>query len=228
MFESKNESSWGKYVLGAGGVALVAGAIVLVVQAMKNGGSAPPQRLQDIVSVRSLPQPTPPPVTPPPTPPPETEVKQQMLDQSPISAPESKPVDHPQPASSSLGTNIQGSGGPDAFGLGSSGNGFIGGGGGGGGGGSRFGWYATLVSRAVSDALGKNKVTRTASYNVKVRIWSDANGRVLRAKLAGTSGDPLVDEAIRKQVLASLQLPEAPPEGMPMPIVMRISERRPD
>jgi periplasmic protein TonB len=229
MFEySEKKSSWGGYAFGAVALVLVVVAIVLVVQAAKSGGSSALDRPRDIVSVRSLPPPTPPPVTPPPTPPPQTEVKQQMLDQSPVSEPESKPLDHPQPASASLGTNIQGNGGSDAFGLGKSGNGFVGGGAGGSGGGSRFGWYATLVSRAVNDALGKNPITRTASYSVKVRIWSDANGRVTRAKLSGTSGDALVDDAIRKHVLANLQLPEPPPDGMPMPIVMRISERRPD
>jgi protein TonB len=229
MFEySEKKSFLGRYGFGAGAAALVVTVIVLVIQAAKSGGSSAPERPRDIVSVRSLPQPTPPPLTPPPTPPPQTEVKQQMLEQAQVSEPESKPVDHPQPASAALGTNVQGTGGPDAFGLGKSGNGFVGGGGDGNGGGSRFGWYAGIVSRTVSEALGKNPVTRTANYSLMVRIWSDATGRITRARLAGTSGDALVDDAIRKGVLSGLRLPEPPPDGMPMPIVMRISERRPD
>jgi periplasmic protein TonB len=181
----------------------------------------------DLVTVRP-PPPTPPPVTPPPTPPPQSEVKQQMLDQSPMTEAEAKPVDHPEPASSALGTNIQGTGGPDAFGLGKSGNGFIGGGPGGGGG-SRFGWYATLVSRTVTDALGRNPITRVASFSgIKVSLWIDAFGKVIRAKLSGTSGELSVDAALRGQVFVGLRLPEPPPDGMAMPFVMRISERRPD
>ena len=80
----------------------------------------------------------------------------------------------------------------------------------------------------MSDALGKDPATKYASYTIKVRIWSDSTGRVTKAKLAGTSGDQRIDEAIRKGVFAGLVLPEPPPEGMPMPIVMRIAERRPD
>jgi len=225
---SEKKSFWGTYGVGGGIVALMVVGIVMVVQAAKSGGSSAPERPRDIITVHSVPPPTPPPVTQPPTPPPQTIVKQQMLDQTPVSEPEAKPVDTPQPASSALGTNIQGNGGPDAFGLGKSGNGFIGGEREGGKGGSRFGWYAGIVSKTITDALGRNNVTRTASYSVMVRIWSDSSGRVTRAKLSGSSGDALVDDAIRREVLSGLQLPEPPPEGMPMPIVMRIAERRPD
>jgi TonB family protein len=84
------------------------------------------------------------------------------------------------------------------------------------------------VSKTVSDALGRNPATKYANYSVKVRIWSDSTGRVTKAKLAGSTGDPRIDEAIRKGVFAGLVLPEPPPDGMPMPIVMRIAERRPD
>jgi protein TonB len=223
---TENKTSWRGYAVGGCVLVAVVVGIVFVVRSAKNGGSPPPERPMDFVTVRP-PPPTPPPVTPPPTPPPQTEVKQQMLDQSPMTEAEAKPVDHPEPASAALGTNIQGNGGPDAFGLGKSGNGFIGGGQGGGGSGSKFGWYATLVSRTVTDALGRNPVTRVASFSVKVRIWADPYGKVVRAKLSGTSGDLAVDAAIRGQVLVDLRLPEPPPEGMPMPIVMRISERRP-
>jgi hypothetical protein len=53
-------------------------------------------------------------------------------------------------------------------------------------------------------------------------------GRIARAELAGSTGDPAVDAAIKNQVLTGLQLQEAPPSGMPLPIVMRITERRPN
>ena len=61
---------------------------------------------------------------------------------------------------------------------------------------------------------------------VQVRIWADSSGRITRASLAGSSGDPAVDNAIRNNALAGLQLPEPPPADMPMPINMRITARK--
>jgi TonB family protein len=61
---------------------------------------------------------------------------------------------------------------------------------------------------------------------VQVRIWADSTGRVTRAKLDGTTGDPKLDDALQK-VLTNIQLQEPPPAGMPAPIVMRLTARRP-
>jgi protein TonB len=65
------------------------------------------------------------------------------------------------------------------------------------------------------------------SLTIKVRVWSDSSGRIVRAELSGTSGDPTVDTAIKNEVLVGLQLQEPPPQDMPMPIVMMIREQRP-
>jgi protein TonB len=145
-------------------------------------------------------------------------------EEAPDSAPEPGPADDgPEP----LGTGIVGDGPPDGFGLGTRGGGGRFGGIGGGGGGSRFGAYAGQIQRSISEALRTNRRTRSASLSVKVRIWADANGRVTRAALDGTTGNPELDRALRDEVLTGLQLPAPPPQGMPMPIVMRITGQRP-
>jgi len=54
----------------------------------------------------------------------------------------------------------------------------------------------------------------------------DANGRVTRSQLVGTSGNPAVDQAIKNQVLNGLVLPQAPPADLPMPINLRITARK--
>jgi TonB family protein len=129
-----------------------------------------------------------------------------------------------------MGTNLQGDG-PNAFGLGVGGGGGMIGGtgtGGRGGGGSKFGAYAGQVQSRVVDAFRNNKKTRAAALNIKVRIWLDATGRVTRATLSGTSGKADVDAAIRDEILTGLQLQSPPPDGMPMPIVMRVSATRPN
>ena len=75
--------------------------------------------------------------------------------------------------------------------------------------------------------MRQNDKTRDANLRLKVRIWSDSNGRITRAELSGSSGDSSIDVAIKNEVLVGLQLQEPPPAGMPMPIVMMIREQRP-
>jgi TonB family protein len=60
-----------------------------------------------------------------------------------------------------------------------------------------------------------------------VRVWVDSTGRVTRASLEGSAGDAATDAAITKEILTGLQMQGAPPEGMPMPIVMRLKATRP-
>jgi TonB family protein len=126
-----------------------------------------------------------------------------------------------------MGSNIQGDG-PNDFGLqGRGGGGMIGGKGiGGGGSGSRFGWYAGRVQNAVASAVRTHKATRSARMSIKARIWVDPAGRVTRAALEGSSGDPAIDRALQSEILTGLTLSDPPPEGMPMPIVMRINASR--
>ena len=56
----------------------------------------------------------------------------------------------------------------------------------------------------------------------------DASGRVTRATLSGSSGDPGIDAAIREEILTGLKFQAPPPDGMPMPIVMRLKATRPN
>jgi len=222
-------------------IGFVAGVAALAVAAaigMKIlGGHSAPSNVSRITMVKLLP----PPPTPPPTPPPEVKPQptvQQMVEQKQMMEPETKPEkpeakrDEPPKAHDKapgpLGLNAKGEGAGDAFGLVGKpgGNGFFGDGGGGGG--TRWGWYAGEVQARVEDALQRNPRTRSAAGRLQVRIWPDTTGRIARAELTGSTGDPGVDAAIKNQVLTGLQLQEPPPSGMPLPIVMRITERRPN
>jgi periplasmic protein TonB len=187
--------------------------------------SAPVRKAQEMVMIKPTPPPPPPP--PPPQTPQETP-KEQMMEQTPVDEQEAKPEPTEAPAAA-LGTNVQGNGPADGFGLSGNKSGASGGGGNGGrANASRFGWYASQVIRAFTDALSQNPKTRNASFNVKVRIWSDVTGRVQRARLVESTGDARVDEALKNEILNGFQLKEPPPEGMPMPIVMRLAARRPN
>ena len=159
-----------------------------------------------------------------------------MIEQIPVIGMETKPDEASKAAptaseSPGLGTSIQGNGGPDAFGLqaGGSGFGIVGGtgkAGSHGGSNSRWGWYASQVQTTISEALQNNGHTRNADFHVVARIWSDRTGRITRARLAGSTGDGALDGALTNEVLVGLALQEPPPDGMPMPIVLRLTARR--
>jgi len=93
---------------------------------------------------------------------------------------------------------------------------------------TRFGSYAAQVQSTIKEALRQNNKTRTASISgVVIRVWIDKTARISRVQLVGTTGTPSLDSTITSEVLTGLQLKEPPPSDMPMPIMLRVSERRP-
>ena len=220
-----------RYLIWAGGAVMLVAPIALAMRTLTTTKETP--RSQPITLVKLLPPaPTP---TPPPPAPQSTPLQQQMIEQKQMIEPETKPL-HPdeKPKEDSkkappgpLGVNSKGEGSSDAFGLvgRQGGNGLLNGGGGAG---SRFGWYASQVQSRIEEALRQNGRTRTASMRLQVRIWADNTGRITRAQLSGSTGDPALDQAIANEVLTGLQLQEPPPSDMPMPIVLRLTGRRPN
>ena len=79
----------------------------------------------------------------------------------------------------------------------------------------------------IEAALRANSKTRNAIMQVQVRLWADASGRVNRIQLVSSTGDAELDAAIRNDVLGSIVLREPPPKDMPMPMVTRVTARRP-
>lgn len=207
-------------------------------QLFKKGQSteskAPPVQM-----VRLAPPPPPPPKPTPPPPQPQ-QVKQEqpkMVEQTPINEPVDKPEDPKpdEPPASPLAVDAQGSGPGDAFGLvGRPGARGIGDGGngnriGGGGRGGKWGWYASQIQSQIEAALRGNEKTRNAAgLRIEVRLWPDRMGRVERVALANSTGDTALDAIIKNDVLSGLKLTEPPPEGMPLPIVLRVTARRPN
>jgi outer membrane biosynthesis protein TonB len=189
----------------------------------------PPRQVRELTIVNIVPPPP-----PPPPPPPE----QKMIEQPKMAEPEfkeDKPVDKPKddpvkdakneepPGPLALDAKAVGPG--DLFNLGSK----VGGSpyGGGGGGGSRFGWYFSMVTAQIEAALRANGKTRNAMMQVQVRLWADGTGRVNRVQLVSSTGDAELDAVIRNDVIGSLVLREPPPRDLPMPMVARVTARRP-
>ena len=211
--EQPQQSLFKRFRVGIIVAAVLIGGIVVVAKLASTGGSS---KHENFTMVNIAPPPPPPPPMKPPPPQEQQKIEEPMIkEEAPKEAP---PKDEPP-----LGTGIKGPG-SDSFGLGSNpGNGRIGGGGDG----SKWGWYASQVQSRVQQALQQNRKTRTASMSINVRIWPDPNGRISRAQLAGSTGDSSLDSALRDEVLSGLQLSEPPPAGMPAPITLRVTAKRP-
>lgn len=241
-FNEAEEAAGGRHLsLRKAGAALASLAALAILTGagiwfFHSGSSLPPPRkVQELTVVKILP--------PPPPPPPPKPVEQKMVEQTPVKQEmlEPKPIDEPkdspkpkelpkdEPPPGPLSLDAKGDGPGDAFNLGGKpgGRGLIGGGGGGGGGGSRFGWYASIVQQQVASALRANPRTRSAVMQLQVRLWADSSGRISRVQLVSSTGSQELDAAIRDEVLTGITLREPPPKDMPMPIVARISARRP-
>jgi len=224
----RKKTFWEKHRTGVavGAIVLVLIIIGVVVKVAMGSKTPPPRKIEPIMAIKlPPPPPTPPPTPPPPTPPPEPP-KEKMIEQEPVKE-EPKPEPPKAPEPPALGSAIKGAG-DDGFGLSGNGGGFGNGSGIGGGSRSKWGWYASAVQSSVMSALRGHKLVRTAEMTVTVRVWVDSTGRVVRSTLSGSSGRADVDSALKNEVLTGLQLQSAPPEGMPMPIVMRITAKRPN
>ena len=210
------------FLLGILGV-LVVGAVIFVGQSFARSGP-PARKMPEVVMVRIVSTPPPP---PPPPPPQQKLAEDKMVEQAPVDDSEAKPEENSAPPAADLGTSIKG-GAPDGFGLTGNRNGGVLGDSGARSGGSRWGWYASEVQATVSDELRRNPRTRDAAFRIEVRVWPDLTGRLTRVALANSTGDAAVDTAIKTEVLAGLQLKGPPPPGMPLPIVLRLTARRPN
>jgi periplasmic protein TonB len=190
--------------------------VLVAITAKMASGNHGSSRRENLTLVSLDPPPPPPPQSTPPPPQEEQRMEQPMIKEA--EAKSEPPKDEPP-----LGTGIKGEG-TDNYGLSDkAGNGRIGGTAGNG---SRWGWYSSQVATRIQAAMQRNRTTRSANLSVDVRVWPDGSGRVSRAQLTRSTGDPNIDNALRNEVLTGLQLQEPPPAGMPVPIVLHITARK--
>ncbi len=82
--------------------------------------------------------------------------------------------------------------------------------------------YAGRVQPGIAQAVEKLSTTASRWQGI-VKVWVDAAGRVTKVRLSASSG-PGIDEAALLKELSQTSLP-APPPGLPMPIVLRLTAR---
>ena len=58
-----------------------------------------------------------------------------------------------------------------------------------------------------------------------MRVWIEADGRIKQVKLASTTGDGTLDEAIESDLSSLAKLGDSPPLEMPQPVSLKIVSR---
>jgi outer membrane biosynthesis protein TonB len=208
-------------------VMLAGGAALL----MLGDNTPPPRRVPEPIIVRLVPPPP-----PPPPPPEQKEPEPEVIEQPKMVEPETKdePIEEPkeeaeneandEPPPGPLALDAEAEGPGDAMGLGANpgGRGLLGGGGR-----SRWGWYASMVQGEIESALRNNAKTRNSLMQVQLRLWADSSGRINRVQIVSSNGTAELNAVLQNVVLSGLRLREGPPGDMPMPMVTRITVRRP-
>lgn len=192
-------------------VLLVVILLIWAIRSMMQGKADSPKR--QVAQVVKLVRPPPPPPEPPPPPPPPEEKIEEPLQQE---TPEETPPDQASPAEQ-LGLDAEGVAGADGFGLAArhGGSDLVGGGH------ALFAWYTGRLKDAILNLLSDDERIRRGKYQVTVRVWVGADGKVERVKLQSTSGNSELDAAI-ENVLQKIERMEQPPLEMPQPVTLRI------
>lgn len=188
----------------------------------KDAGAPKRRQVQQISLVR-------PPMPPKPPPEPERpkeEVKQQIKPPEP--KPEPKADDSPPPAQD-LGLDAKGVAGADSFGLVGRPGGrditTIGKDSGTGNGRANGAFYASQLQGEIQAALNRDDRLRAAEYRAMVRLWLDAQGKVTRVEVAGSTGDAELDRRLREALGEAKKL-RPPPQGVAQPIRLELVARR--
>jgi periplasmic protein TonB len=202
------------------GIALASG-IGFFAQAMSKKTAAPPPKQEPMKVTIVAPPPPPPPQTPPPPPPQAEEKKQEMIEEVKEEEAPAEPTPQVETAlkgSGNTGMTLKSGNGSGVFTNRNTVSA------------ERLRWsaYAGQVKSRIGQVLESHPKTRKASMQLVVHVWLDDTGRITRAKLDGSSSDSALDAAIRDEILPGLQISGPPPQGMPMPINMRITARRPN
>lgn len=84
--------------------------------------------------------------------------------------------------------------------------------------------YFASIQRAVLLALCRRQETAPGHYRLALALWIDPSGKVARWRRLDTTGNQKWDGAL-DAALASLDIGERPPQGLPQPVVLVILPR---
>jgi protein TonB len=190
-------------------VGIVAFVLLVVWLGMKLSSGSAKARHQ-VAKIALLPDTPPPPPPPPPPEKPKIEPKMQTKQDQ-----EKQKETPPEPQV----VKMEGAAGdgPSPFAAGEVKNDYIGGDIGNG---EVFANYVGRVAQFIQDELTRRKAK---VKDARMLLWLDADGTVQRFEVSGAAPD--VERQIRTAMADFHRMPQQPPQGMPMPMGLEISER---
>ena len=219
--DTESQSSvWMKRIALVLVIFMVLGVIGYGLKKLMTGGST---QKKQVTTIKLIPDTPPPPPPPPPKEPPKEQVKEQAKE---IKVEQPKPAEIP-PAEQLKMTGPAGDG-PSPFAAGAVNNDYksgevktIGSDGG-----AKFNWYAGVLKNQIQDALEKEKKLKESQYKLIVSVWLKPNGDIEKLEWSGSDAEPEIEQAVKSALDNMPAMREAPPEGMPQPIKLRISARK--
>jgi protein TonB len=202
-----------KYAPIAGGLVLLLVLVLGMVWLVHNIMASKTQKASRTVQTVTVIRPPPPPPEQPPPPPPPEKIEEPLPQNEPEPAPDNAP-----PQSEQLGLDAEGSAGDDAFGLAAR----KGGGDLVGTGNAVFAWYTNKVKDAIVERLASDPKLRGRKYNVPVRIWLEADGRIKSCQLMNSTGDQELDRSI-SAAFVGLRIAAGPPLELPQPLQYQLN-----
>jgi hypothetical protein len=190
------------------------------IKKLMSGGDAHSKKKMTTIALKDLPP-------PPPPPPPKEPPKEQPKDQ-----PKVVKVEQPKPTETPPAEVLKMEGaagdGPSPFAAGAVKNDYKGGEVKtiGSDGGAKFNWYAGILKNQIQDALEKDKKLKEGQYKLIVSIWLKSNGEIEKLEWSGTDAGPEIEQAVKSVLDNMPAMREAPPEGMPQPVKLRITARK--
>jgi periplasmic protein TonB len=201
-------------------VLAVLGGLGYGIKSLMSGGVTAKKQ---VTTIKLIPDTPPPPPPPPPKEPPKEQPKEQ---------PKEIKVEQPKPAEAPPAEQLKMEGpagdGPSAFAAGAVSNDYKGGEVKtiGSDGGAKFNWYAGLLKNQIQDALEKDNKLKEGQYKLVVSVWLKANGDIEKLEWSSTDALPDIQQGVKVALDNMPAMREAPPEGMPQPIKLRITARK--
>ncbi|MBT0962708.1 energy transducer TonB family protein [Denitromonas iodatirespirans] len=199
-------------------VAAMIGGAVLLVQSLGGEAQRPARQVTKITIIPDTPPPPPPPPKEQPKPEPKEAPKQVKLD-----APKPQDVPKPQDAEQ-IKMEGEAGDGPSPFAAGDVSQDYIGGEIGGGNA-MQFAFYTRMLQRHLQQALARRSEIKRMDYRVKLRVWLAGDGSIRRAELIDSTGSAEMDTKLRTALTDLPPVSELPPEKLPQPISVRITNR---
>lgn len=85
--------------------------------------------------------------------------------------------------------------------------------------------YANAATRALNEFLSRDKDVRKLDYQVRIDLWLTATGRLQRAELVGSTGNPEADQALRDALARFPGTAQPLPDRMPQPMRLLVTNR---